>query len=222
PPPAAPPIPPMRPATGPTWIAHADPEADQVRITLVFAAISPRMQVRATRAVVREMVRSRLDQVRTRLGASYGIRTSYDWSEAGDMLMIDGYVDADRAGEVLRRMQADLDGLRAGDDAFTADFVRARRIALGLALADPMVSSTVADQLEATVTHHLPLDASAALPGAIATTTPADARAVIAADLQPQRMVVLLSGRPAATAAAFQAAGVARFQTVGSAPAGPR
>ncbi|HEY0477494.1 MAG TPA: insulinase family protein [Kofleriaceae bacterium] len=214
PPPPPQPIPAMHPAAGPTWIAHTDPDAAQVRITLVFAATSPRMPARGARTVVAEMVRSRLDQVRTRLGASYGIQTSYQWSEAGDIVYIDGYVDADRAGEVLGRMQADLEGLRAGDDAFAADFVRARRTTLGRALAAPMMSSTVADHLEVAVSHHLPLDAAAALPGAIAQTTLAAARDVIAADLRPERMVVLLSGRPAATAAALQAAGVTRFQTV--------
>jgi hypothetical protein len=41
-----------------------------------------------------------------------------------------------------------------------------------------------------------------------------DARAVIAADLEPERMVGLLSGRQADTAAAFAAAGVTRVQIV--------
>ena len=214
PPPPLVPVPAMHPATGPVAIAHADPDADQVRITLVFAATSPRLQVRGARAVVGEMLRSRLDQVRSRLGASYGIQTSYESGEAGDTIAIDGYVDADRAGEVLRTMQTDLEGLRAGDAAFAADFVRARRTTLGRSLADPMVSHAVADRLEASAIHRLPIDAAATLPGLIANTTPAAVRDVIAADLQPQRLVVLLSGRPAATAAAFKAAGISRFQTV--------
>jgi hypothetical protein len=165
------------------------------------------------------MLRSRLGEVRTRLGASYGIQTAYRWTAAGDMITVDGYVDADRAGEALRLMLADLDGVRAGDAGFTADFIRARRAAVARTLADPMQSGVVADQLEATVTHHLPIDAAAALPAAIAATTPAGARDVIAADLRPARMVVLLSGRPDDLAAAFTAAGVARYQTVSDAPA---
>lgn len=218
PPPAA--VPAMQPVAGPTWIAHADPDAAQVRITVVFAATSPRGPARAARAVVSEMLRARLDQVRTRLGASYGLQTSYTWTAAGDTVTIDGYVDADRAGVVLRRIRADLDGLRAGDAGFTADFIRARRTALARTLADPMQSSLVADQLEAAVTHHLAIDAPVTLPAAIAGTMPAAVRDVIAADLQPARMVVVLSGPPDDTAAAFTAAGVPRWTSVGDGPPG--
>jgi predicted Zn-dependent peptidase len=222
PPPPLRPVPAIHRAAGPTWIAHADPDAAQVRITFAFTATSPRAAARGARVVVGEMLRNRLEQVRTRLGASYGIQASYGWTEAGDTIAIDGYVDADRAGEVLRRMRSDLEGLRAGDATFTADFIRARRAALARALADPMQSSLAADHLESAVTHHLAIDSSATLPAAIATITPAAVRTVIAQDLQPGRMVVLLSGRPADTQAAFAAAGVARFQSVQDDPADRR
>lgn len=222
PPPALQPMPPMRPLPGPTWIAHADPESDQVRITFAFAATSPRQSTVGGRAAVADMLRSRLDQVRTRLGASYGIQSSYAWSDAGDIVAIDGRVDPGRAGEVLRRMLADLDGLRQGDAELTADFVRARRTALAGALAHPMQSGAVADALESAVTHHAPIDTANLRAAAIARTTLAEARAVIAADLQPQRMVVLLSGRPADTAAAFAAAGISTYQRVVDEPAHPR
>jgi zinc protease len=211
-------VPAMRPVTGPTWIAHTDPDASQVRIALMFAATSPREPSRGARAIVGEIVRSRLEQVRTRLGASYGLETSYWTTDAGDMVTVNGYVDANRAGEVMRLMQADLGGLRAGDHALAADFVRARRTALARTLADPMMSSTVADELEAAVAKHRTINAAATLPAAIAATTLRDARAVIAADLKPERMVVLLSGRRADTAAAFAAAGVTHVQIVNDDP----
>jgi zinc protease len=214
PPPAVPPIPAFHPAAGPRWIVHADPDASQVRITVMFVASSPRVPSRAARAVVASMVGNRLQLVRTRLGASYGIHAGYGMSEAGDVFEIDGFVDVDRAGEVARQIQADLDGLRAGDATLAADFVRARRSALTQALADPVKASAVADDLEAAVANRLAIDAAAMLPAAIATTTLAAAREVIGEDLQPARMVVLLSGRPADTAAALAAAGVDRVERV--------
>ena len=55
PPPAVAPIPPIRPAAGPTWIADVDSEAVQVGIRLGFAATSPRT-ARGARLVVAEMV----------------------------------------------------------------------------------------------------------------------------------------------------------------------
>jgi predicted Zn-dependent peptidase len=220
PPPALTPIPPIRPAAGPTWIADIDPEAVQVRVSLGFAATSPRT-VRGARLVVAEMIRDRVEQVRSRLGASYGIEAGYGIgltvlppSGAGDLLEIGGKVDAARGGEAVRQIEADLDGLRTGDAAFAVDFVRARRAALVRALGDPVRTSAAADRLEAVVANHLPLEAVETLPAEIASTTVDTVRTVIAQDLQAARMVLMLSGRQEDVAAAFAAAGVTRFETV--------
>ena len=116
-------------------------------------------------------------------------------------------------------MLADLDGLRRGDAELAADFVRARRTSLAGALAHPMQSDAVADALESAVTHHAPIESAGLRAAAIARTTLADVRAAMDADLQPQRMVVLLSGRPADTAAVFAAAGISGYQRVDDEPA---
>jgi zinc protease len=218
PPPALDPIPPPRPAAGPTWIADVDPEAVQVGVSLGFVATSPQTG-RAARLVVAEMVRDRVEQVRFRLGASYGIQAEYGFGVESDLLEIDGKVDAARAGEVVRQIEADLDGLRTGDAAFAADFVRARRAALVQALGDPVRTSAAAYRLEAAIANHLPLDAVETLPAEIAATTVDAARAVITQDLQAARMVLMLSGRQEDVAAAFAAAGVTRFDTVTEQPA---
>jgi zinc protease len=221
PPPALEPIPPMHPAAGPTRIAAADSEAVQVRVTYGFAATSPRT-ARGARLVVTEMMRDRIEQVRSRLGASYGVEVRYDVGEGGDILEVDGLVDAGRAGEAVRQIEADLGGLRTGDAALAADFVRARRAALVRALGDPGRSSLAADRLEAVAANHLPLDAVETLPAEIAASTLDTARAVIAQDLQATRMVLMLGGRPQDTAAAFAAAGMTQFQTVAEEPAATR
>jgi zinc protease len=218
PPPALEPIPSPRPAAGPTWIADVDPVAVQVGVSLGFVATSPRTG-RAARLVVSEMVRDRVEQVRFRLGASYGIEASYGIGVESDLLEIEGQVDAARAGEVVRQIEADLDGLRTGDAAFAADFVRARRAALVRALGDPVRTSAAADRLEAVVANHLPLDAVETLPAEIAATTVDAARAVIAQDLQIERMVLMLRGRQEDVAVAFAAAGVTGFDTVTEQPA---
>jgi hypothetical protein len=112
--PALAPVPTLRPVAGPTWIADIDPEAVQVGVSLGFAATSPRT-ARGARLVVAEMVRDRVEQVRFRLGASYGIEAEYGIGAEGDLLKIDGKVDAARAGEAVRQIEDDLDGLRTGD-----------------------------------------------------------------------------------------------------------
>lgn len=169
--------------------------------------------------MVAEMVRSRVDKIRSRLSASYGIQARYGTGVEGDLLEVRGLVDAARAGEAVRQIEADLDALRTGDAGFAADFVRARHAALVRALADPVRSSITADRLEAVVANQLPLDAVETLAAEIASTTIDAARAVIAQDLQPARMVTMLSGRQQDTAAALAAAGVTRFETVLEQPA---
>jgi zinc protease len=217
-PPAPTPLPPIRPAAGPTWIADVDPEAVQVGVFLGFAATSPRT-ARGARLVVAEMMRDRVEQVRSRLGASYGIEARYGNGVDGDLLEVGGLVDAGRAGEAVRHIVADLDGLRTGDAGFATDFVRARRAALVRALGDPVRTSVAADRIEAVAADRLPIDAIETLPAEIASTTIDAARAVIAQDLQAARMVLMLSGRQEDVAAAFAAAGVTRFETVREQPA---
>jgi hypothetical protein len=218
PPPATAPIPPSHPAAGPTWIADVDGEAVQVGVHLGFAATSPRT-ARGARQVVAEMLRDRVEQVRSRLGASYGIAARYGVGVDADLLEIGGLVDAGRAGEAVHRIAADLDGLRAGDADFAADFVRARRTALVRALGDPVRAGAAADRIEAVIANHLPIEATDGLAAEIAATTVDAARAVIAQDLQAARMVLLLSGKQRDVAAAFAAAGVAHYETVYEQPA---
>jgi zinc protease len=217
PPPALASLPALSPAAGPTWIADVDPEAVQVRVSLGFAARSPRT-ARGARRVFAEMVRDRVEQVRSRLGASYGVEARYGTGVAGDLLEVGGLVDAGRAGEAVRQIESDLDGLRTADAALAMDFGRARRVALVRALGDPVRTSAAADRLEAVVANHLPLEAVETLPAEIASTTIDAARAVIEQDLQPARMVMMLSGRQQDTAAAFTAAGVTRIETVHEQP----
>jgi len=219
--PALAPIPPMHPVAGPTWIAEADPEAVQVRVDYAFAATS-RRTARGARLVLAELLRDRVEQVRSRLGASYGITVGYELREAGDVLEVDGLVDAGRAGEAVRQLEADLDGLRTGDAALAADFVRARRAALVRALGDPMRSGIAADRLEAVAANRSQLDEINTLSADIAATTLEAVRALIVQDLQPRRMVLMLGGRPPDTAAAFAAAGVTHFQTVAEPATLPR
>jgi hypothetical protein len=187
------------------------------RVSLGFVATSPRA-ARGARRVVAEMVRDRVAQVRSRLGASYGVEAGYGTGVEADLLEVGGLVDAGRAGEAVRQIEADLDGLRTGDAAFAADFVRARRAALVRALGDPVRTSVAADRLEAAVADHLLIDAVGTLSAEIAATTVDAARAVIAQDLQAARMVLMLGGRQQEVTAAFAAAGVTRFETVREQP----
>ena len=203
PPPPRPPIPAMRPEPGPTWIVDDEPGAPQVRLLLGFVAKSIRPRSLAARAVLVQLLRGRLALIRTQMGASYGVEARYE-----------GRVDAARAGEVVRRIVADLDELRASAGEFQADFVRARRAALAVSLADPSMPGATARRLEDAVAIGLPLTGES-LTAAIAATTARDVAQLISQDLQPARMVALVSGRADDTAAALAAAGITGARRVG-------
>lgn len=214
PPPAMQAVPAMRPAPGPTWLAYDDRSSALVRITAAFVATSPRAEARAARAVLGELVRGRVELIRSELLASYGFDAGYLGSPAGDVLQIDGLVVASRAGEVLRRLLSDLDRLRTGSGDLRGDFVRARRAALAAALADPSIPSATARRLEYAATSQLAITRES-LAAAIASTTLRDVARVIAQDLQPTRMVGVLSGRSADTATALAAAGITGARSMG-------
>lgn len=219
-PPALAPVPAMQPAQGPTWITSEDPAAVQVGVTVTFAATSRREASRAARAVLAEIMRARLTLIRTEMLASYGVDAGYLQSIAGDVIQIDGAVSAARAGEVLRRLLADLEKLRRGDAGLRADFVRARRAALAATLADPSIPSATGSRLEHAVTSHAAI-ARESLASEIASMRLSDVARVIAQDLQPGRMVGALSGRPADVAAALATAGITGANAIAGATAMP-
>ncbi len=214
PPPRIAALPAMRPSAGPTWIVRANPKAAQIRVVIDFAARSARVAARAARLVAERMIRRRLDVIRAQMGASAGISVGYLATPGGDLFEIEGLVDAARAGQVVRRIQAELDGLHADDRALAGDFVRARHAQLAAALADPAHPVATAERLQWAVTVGAPLDADDALPGAIARTTLADVRRMIDEDLAPAHMVGELSGRPADTAATVTAAGITAARVI--------
>jgi len=212
-PPANAAVPSMQPVRGPTWIAYDDRSAPQVQISFEFAATSSRLESRAARAVLRALLQARVELIRSEMLASYGVESEYRFTLAGDVLQIHGLVSPARAGDVLRRLLAELDRLRAGDAGLRSDFVRARRAALAAALADPSSPSATGSRIERALANHAALDRSA-LAAEVASTTLRDLSRLIAQDLPPARMVGLLSGRPADVAAAMRTAGISAGRTV--------
>lgn len=197
----------VNPPDAPRWVAIQDPDARQVRITVAVGGL-PRGDA-AARAVLREMMRDRLDQVRDGQGASYGIHSGY--LRRGDVaaLLIDGHVDPLRAGKSLATIVDAVAELRDDTANQAADFVRARRRALARALARAGSPGDVANELEAAITDARPLDALDRHAAEIAALTRTDLGAIAARDLATGTTVIVVSGPESTARTLLEGAGVA-------------
>jgi zinc protease len=187
---------------------HAiDDSSTQPSIAVAFR-LRPAGATVATTLLLRALIVQRIEAVRERLGASYGLATTVQ----GNSLVIRGQVDAERAGEALRLLLADLAALRAGPQA--EEFVRARRWMLGNVLAESADVASIADRLELIATNGLPPDYLERLARAIAGTTLAEIAAAVRTDLDLDHMTLLVTGRAAVVQRALQAAGIRDSQLV--------
>ncbi len=205
PPPAR--VPPSNPAKGPSWVAVVDEDATQVGVTIAFSTASDPIRDVAARQVLRAMLEDRMRVVREGLGASYGVSVDYLGGIGGGALLVTGELELDRSGKALVALVGELATVRTRVGTLAEDFVRARRRALGRALADSAGATVRADELETAAVMSLPLSFSDAQVAAISATTPDAVAAAAAADLAEERMVVVISGPRDAVNAALEAAG---------------
>lgn len=211
-PPPLPAVPAARPTPGPSWLAAADGDARQARIRVGFATQSDPVGDQAARMVVAQMIQDAIRVVREGMGASYGVRVAYDHGASGGALELSGDVDEARAGAILERVLAEIAAVRGDGGVDKEAFVRARRKALGYALARRGGASSMAAMLAYRAGANLPYDHDRKLAEQLAALTPAEVARIAAADLAEARMVVLVRGKPAVVDAAFAAVGVTPTQ----------
>lgn len=161
------------------------------------------------RMVLESMVAARVGAVRDRLGASYGASAD-DHTRAGmGMLVVESEIDGPRAGEGLATIRAAIASLRdQGGSGFDADFVNARRGVLRALTADYGEARSLAGQLAFLAKYGVAADYYAKLVDAIAALTPGQLHALVAAELAPEREVLVCLGARAQLEAAFAKAGV--------------
>ncbi len=154
--------------------------------------------------VLEEMLASRVNSVRSEMGASYGMNVSLTTHLGPGMLLISGEVDRRRAGEALRTVLAEIERLRAG--GYEADLALARRhVAAALATTTNSANSTAAN-----LTFELLQDLSprwlAVLVDRVAHVTPANVQHILDNELAPRHQSIVLYGTKAYAAAALQKA----------------
>jgi hypothetical protein len=129
------------------------------------------------------------------MAATYSVDVSYFGGPAGSALYVAAQVDENRAPEAVERMLAIVDRMASDGAGQRASFVRARKKVLTNSLARSSGATAVANQLQSSIQRGHDTDHAERLAEQIAALTPAELGKVAAADLSPQRRVVLLSGK---------------------------
>jgi zinc protease len=159
------------------------------------------------RLVLAEMLDSRVAAVRQVLAASYGMNAAFHAKNGPGYYSVSGSVDADRAGQALVAVRQGIESLRQGKD-LAAEFAVARKRVAQRMVARLTNRDTMARQLAFLARHRRPRSYLIDLALEVARLTPGDIEALIAAELPPDREVVVCIGDQAKVADAYRAAGL--------------
>lgn len=198
--------------TEPAFVAVPSEDSATVTIQIAYPAPAGIDRDHATRLVLAAMMDLRMSAIRERLGSSYGTNAGFATRLGPGMYIVNGPVDANRAGESLVAMRAGIESLRKGEN-FNEDFVRARRLVLERLLANANESASLAAQLSNLALFDLPLDFYDTLVRKVANLAPEEVMLLIGKELKAETEVVVALGPADALRKAFADAGIqgARF-----------
>lgn len=178
----------------------------QVRCAIAYPGPPGIDAMYPTRQILSTMLFQRGMRIRTELGSTYGLRSGYRPAVGPGVYIIDGTIDAEKAGESLAVLRQMIQGLRDQDEDWVMDFVRARRMVLKNLLSESTVSTELASRLGQIATFDLNPDFYEKLVRFIAAMAPAAVKATIANELKPEREVVVCMGGREKVQATFQTA----------------
>nr|HEX4316774.1 insulinase family protein [Kofleriaceae bacterium] len=198
---------------GPTFIGVVAKEEPQVTVVMGYPSTAGIDGQEFARKLIADMLQSRVDNVRFKLGTTYGMFAFHSTAHGPTAYQIQGKVDALRAGESIKAIRDGIDGLRKGDD-FNLDFVRARRKELHDLIGGATVTSEIADRLGFIASFGLPDDYYGRLLSQIGAAPVALVKALISSELNPQNEIIVLKGSRAQLDKAFADAGITDVKIV--------
>ncbi|MGE5180766.1 MAG: M16 family metallopeptidase [Acidobacteriota bacterium] len=201
--------------TGPLYIGVVESKDDQqVNVTVAYPAPAGVDGQEAARQVLANILNQRAEDMRFKLGSTYGL---YFGRQAkigptGYILrggaVIGGTIDAERGGETLKALRASIDSLRNGDAEFDEQFVRARRQIIQHMLGQSTVTFELAARLAHIAQFGLDINYYNTLLQQVAAVSPAQVRALIKQELDPNNEVIVVLGDKAHLDKTFGDAGI--------------
>jgi zinc protease len=201
--------------TGPSFVGVTKEKVDQ-QITAVIGYPSPGGidGQEGARQVLATMLNQRAEAVRFKRGSTYGLYFARQRHVGPSAYMlrggaeVGGTMDAERAGESIKAIRDSLDDLRKGDAEFDQDFVRARRTLISNLLGESTVTGELAGRLGLISSFNLDGNFYNTLLQQIAAVSPAQIRALIKSELDPNNEVVVVLGDKAHVEKTFRDAGI--------------
>jgi len=182
-------------------------------VTIAYPAPAGIDGQEGARRVLAEMLNIRAEDVRFKLGSTYGLYMSKQTHKGpGAYILrggavIGGTIDAERAGESIKALRDSFDALRKGE-RFDEDFVRARRRILQQLTNESTVTTELAGRLVQVEQYGLQPTFYNTLLQQVAAVSPAQVRALLAHELDPNNEVIVALGDKAHLDKTFEAAGL--------------
>lgn len=184
--------------TGPAFVGVTKNKVDQqVTVTIAYPAPAGIDGQEGARRVLAEMLNIRAEDVRFKLGSTYGLYMSKQTHKGPGAYILrggavlGGTIDAERAGESIKALRESFDMLRKGEH-FDEDFVRARRKILSSLLAESTVTTELAMRLVQVEQYGLSPGFYNTLLQQVAAVSPAQVKALIAHELDPNNEVIVV------------------------------
>ncbi len=200
--------------TGPVFVGVKKPKEDQqVTVALGYPAPAGIDGQEGARRVLGEMLNIRAEDMRFKLGSTYGLYISRQPAKGPTAYMLrggaelGGTIDAERAGETIKALRQSLDDLRHGDK-FDEDFVRARRKVLSGLLGESTVTTELAFRLSSVALYGLDPAYYNTMLQQVAAVSPAQVKSLLAHELDPNNEVLVVLGDKAHLDKTFADAGL--------------
>jgi zinc protease len=213
----------LRPRTGPEYIGVVGKDEPQTAIRIMYPAPAGVDGQEAARRVLGQMLNERMEDIRFKLGSTYGTYARHSNAVGPNSYGMGGDVDTARTGESLKAMRAGIAVLQhvaagtATDDElsmFAIDFVRARRKLVQVLLGESTVSEELARRLGFIAVYNLPPDFYNQLLQRTAAVSLAQLKMLITSELAPENEIIVTKGSRETIEKTFSEAGLTSVKIV--------
>ncbi len=199
--------------TGPSYIGVIGKEEQQLTIEIAYPSPAGMDGQEGARQVLAGMLNERTEDIRFKLGSTYGLYMSRQAHvgpsgyRLSGMAQVGGTIDAERVGESIKAIRDSFEALRNGDK-FNEDFVRARRKLISDLLGQSTVTRELAGRLGILAEFGLDPNHYDKLLAEIGTVPPALVKALVKTELDPKNEIIVILGDKPHVEKAFADAGI--------------